>query len=74
MGAAKKKPTSENILRTVSEMIGQRTGEAPEQVVERIVRRAETAQRLERPSSQRATKRSAFTPSASEKVAAKPRT
>ena len=63
----------DRVYRIVSNMIAEKTGETPEEVLDRMSRRAVALQRQrrDRARSQRATKRSGFIPNTDEKIAAK---
>lgn len=66
--------TKNRIYRIVSNMIAEKTGETPEQALDRMSRRAIVIQRQRRSRALRqiATKRSGFIPNTDAKLAAKP--
>ena len=66
----------DKVYRIVCKMIAEKTGETPEEVLDRMSRRAVALQRqrLDRARSQRATKRSGFIPNIEAKIAAKAQT
>lgn len=64
----------EKLLKILTGMIAEKTGETRGEVLSRIAERAEELQRRDRYSRQRATKRSTSTPSTQAQVAAKART
>lgn len=66
----------DKLYKIVCDMIGEKTGESPERVLDRMSKRAVAIrdQRLSRSSRHKVIKRSGFMPNADEKLAAKTRT